>query len=67
MIIATGGAGRVFPFTTNGGIMTGDGMALAYRAGVPLKDMELVQYHPTGLPVHRHPDHRSLPRRRRRC
>ncbi|MGD8358216.1 MAG: FAD-binding protein, partial [Lysobacterales bacterium] len=45
-----GGAGQVFPFTTNGAIKTGDGMAMAYRAGVPLKDMEFVQYHPTGLP-----------------
>jgi fumarate reductase flavoprotein subunit len=50
VIIAGGGAGRIFPFTTNGAIKTGDGMALAYRAGVPLKDMEFVQYHPTGLP-----------------
>ena len=50
VIIAAGGAGRVFPFTTNGAIKTGDGMAMAYRAGVPLKDMEFVQYHPTGLP-----------------
>ena len=50
VIIATGGAGRIFPFTTNGAINTGDGMALAYRAGVPLKDMEFIQYHPTGLP-----------------
>jgi fumarate reductase flavoprotein subunit len=50
VIIATGGSGRVFPFTTNGAIKTGDGMAMAYRAGVPLKDMEFVQYHPTGLP-----------------
>ncbi len=50
VIICTGGAGRVFPFTTNANIKTGDGMALAYRAGVPLKDMEFVQYHPTGLP-----------------
>jgi len=50
VIIATGGAGRVFPFTTNGAIKTGDGMAMAYRAGVALKDMEFVQYHPTGLP-----------------
>jgi len=50
VILATGGAGRIFPFTTNGAICTGDGMALAYRAGVPLKDMEFVQYHPTGLP-----------------
>ncbi len=50
VVIATGGAGRVFPFTTNGAIKTGDGMAMAYRAGAPLKDMEFVQYHPTGLP-----------------
>jgi len=50
VIMCTGGAGRIFPFTTNGAIKTGDGMALAYRAGVALKDMEFVQYHPTGLP-----------------
>src|SRR5882762_5691718 len=50
IIICTGGGGRVFPFTTNAAIKTGDGMALAYRAGAPLKDMEFVQYHPTGLP-----------------
>ncbi len=50
VILCTGGAGRIFPFTTNAAIKTGDGMALAYRAGVPLKDMESVQYHPTGLP-----------------
>lgn len=50
VIICTGGCGRVFPFTTNAAIKTGDGMALAYRAGAALKDMEFVQYHPTGLP-----------------
>lgn len=50
VILCTGGAGRVYPFTTNGNIKTGDGMAVAYRAGVALKDMEFVQYHPTGLP-----------------
>ncbi|HEY8149805.1 MAG TPA: fumarate reductase (quinol) flavoprotein subunit [Vicinamibacteria bacterium] len=50
VIICSGGGGRVFPFTTNAAIKTGDGMALAYRAGAPLKDMEFVQYHPTGLP-----------------
>ncbi len=49
-ILCTGGCGRVFPFTTNASIKNGDGMALAYRAGAPLKDMEFVQYHPTGLP-----------------
>ena len=50
VILTTGGCGRVFPFTTNAAIKTGDGMSLAYRAGAPLKDMEFVQYHPTGLP-----------------
>ena len=50
VIICTGGCGRVFPYTTNANICTGDGMALAYRANAPLKDMEMVQYHPTGLP-----------------
>ncbi len=50
VIIATGGAGRVYRFNTNGGIVTGDGMALAYRHGAALRDMEFVQYHPTGLP-----------------
>jgi fumarate reductase flavoprotein subunit len=50
VLLCTGGCGKVFPFTTNANINTGDGMALAYRAGAPLKDMEFVQYHPTGLP-----------------
>jgi len=50
VIIATGGAGRIFPFTTNGAANTADGMALAYRQRVPLKDIEFIQYHPTGLP-----------------
>ena len=50
VILCTGGCGKVFPFTTNANIRNGDGMALAYRAGAPLKDMEFVQYHPTGLP-----------------
>ena len=50
VILCTGGLGRIFSFTTNAAINTGDGMALAYQAGVPLKDMEMVQYHPTGLP-----------------
>ncbi len=50
VIIATGGAGRVYQANTNGGIVTGDGMSMAYRHGVPLRDMEFVQYHPTGLP-----------------
>src|SRR2546425_7298541 len=50
VILCTGGCGKVFAFTTNANIKNGDGMALAYRAGVALKDMEFVQYHPTGLP-----------------
>jgi fumarate reductase flavoprotein subunit len=50
VVLCTGGCGKVFPFTTNANINTGDGMSLAYRAGAPLKDMEFVQYHPTGLP-----------------
>ncbi len=50
VILCTGGCGKVFPFTTNAAIMSGDGMGLAYRAGAPLKDMEFIQYHPTGLP-----------------
>jgi fumarate reductase flavoprotein subunit len=50
VVIATGGAGRVFRQNTNGGIVTGDGMALAYRKGVPLRDMEFMQYHPTCMP-----------------
>src|SRR3977135_2602995 len=50
VILCTGGCGRVFPFTTNANIKNGDGMALVQRAGGPLKDMEFLQYHPTGLP-----------------
>ena len=50
VIMCTGGGGRIFPFTTNAAIKTGDGLGMAYLAGVPLKDLEFVQYHPTGLP-----------------
>ena len=49
IILAAGGLGRVFEPSTNALICTGDGMALAYRAGAPLMDMEMVQYHPTTL------------------
>ena len=49
VILATGGCGRVYSVSTNGLINTGDGMALAYRAGVPLQDMEFIQIHPTTL------------------
>lgn len=50
VVMATGGAGRVYRYNTNGGIVTGDGMGMAFHHGVPLRDMEFVQYHPTGLP-----------------
>ena len=50
VLLCTGGGGQIFPFTTNASIKSGDGMALAYRSGAALKDMEFVQYHPTGLP-----------------
>jgi len=49
LVIATGGACRMYGFTTYSLSATGDGMAMAYRAGIPLKDMEFVQFHPTGL------------------
>jgi succinate dehydrogenase / fumarate reductase, flavoprotein subunit len=49
VILATGGAGRLYSGTTNAYACTGDGMALALRVGVPLKDMEMMQFHPTTL------------------
>ena len=49
MILCTGGAGRLYVGTTNAYACTGDGMAMALRAGVPLKDMEMMQFHPTTL------------------
>ncbi|MFV9630427.1 MAG: FAD-binding protein [Methanosarcinales archaeon] len=52
VIFATGGYGKAFKITSNAYTNTGDGLALAYRAGVPLQDMEFVQFHPTGLFKH---------------
>ena len=49
MLIATGGFGRVFKITSNAMAGTGDGVAIPYRRGVPLMDMEFYQFHPTGL------------------
>ncbi|MGL5006997.1 MAG: succinate dehydrogenase flavoprotein subunit [Plesiomonas sp.] len=48
-VLATGGAGRIFSSTTNAHINTGDGVGMAVRAGVPLQDMEMWQFHPTGI------------------
>ncbi|MGO2003000.1 succinate dehydrogenase flavoprotein subunit [Arthrobacter rhombi] len=49
VIFATGGAGKVFKTTSNAHTLTGDGMGIAFRKGIPLEDMEFVQFHPTGL------------------
>ncbi|MEE4246160.1 MAG: succinate dehydrogenase flavoprotein subunit [Kangiellaceae bacterium] len=48
-VFATGGAGRIYQSTTNAFINTGDGIGMAHRAGVPLQDMEMWQFHPTGI------------------
>ncbi|NOZ89309.1 MAG: succinate dehydrogenase/fumarate reductase flavoprotein subunit, partial [Crenarchaeota archaeon] len=48
-VVATGGAGRIYSFTTYSHSATGDGLAMLLREGVPLKDMEFIQFHPTGL------------------
>jgi len=50
VILATGGLGQAFDHTTNAVANTGDGVAIAYRAGVPMEDMEMIQFHPTTLP-----------------
>jgi succinate dehydrogenase / fumarate reductase flavoprotein subunit len=50
VILATGGPGQAYDHTTNAVANTGDGVAIAYRAGVPMEDMEMVQFHPTTLP-----------------
>ena len=49
VVLATGGAGRIFASTTNAHINTGDGVGMALRAGVPMQDMEMWQFHPTGI------------------
>ena len=71
VVLATGGVGRAFKITSNSWEGTGDGHALAYRAGAELIDMEFVQFHPTGHGVAaeraRHPRHRRRARRGRRA
>jgi len=52
VLFGTGGYGRAWLITSNALANTGDGVAVAYRAGLPLMDMEFVQYHPTGLYKH---------------
>jgi succinate dehydrogenase / fumarate reductase flavoprotein subunit len=49
VLFATGGSGRMFKITSNAHALTGDGMAIAYRRGIPLEDMEFFQFHPTGI------------------
>jgi succinate dehydrogenase / fumarate reductase flavoprotein subunit len=49
VLLATGGFGRIFRITSNAHALTGDGVSLAYRRGVPLEDMEFYQFHPTGI------------------
>ncbi|HNC73896.1 MAG TPA: succinate dehydrogenase flavoprotein subunit [Elusimicrobiota bacterium] len=49
VLFATGGSGRMFKITSNAHALTGDGMAIAYRRGLPLEDMEFFQFHPTGI------------------
>lgn len=49
VLFATGGSGRMFKITSNAHALTGDGMAVAYRRGIPLEDMEFFQFHPTGI------------------
>jgi L-aspartate oxidase len=55
VVLATGGCGQIYRYTTNHLVTTGDGFAMAHRAGVKLMDMEFIQFHPTALAVERNP------------
>lgn len=55
VVLATGGCGQLYQYTTNGLVTTGDGFAMAHRAGVKLTDMEFVQFHPTALALEQNP------------
>ena len=64
-LFATGGYGRVYLYSTNALINTGSGIGMAYKAGIPLKDMEFVQFHPTDSYRHEYSHDRGMSRRRR--
>jgi L-aspartate oxidase len=55
VVLATGGCGQVYRYTTNDRVSTGDGFAMAYRAGAKLTDMEFIQFHPTALALEQNP------------